>query len=97
MRCLLSKIAEDDLEAIADYIACENPRRALSYIIEIRDRCHSLVAFPESAPLREAYGKGIRMTPFGRYLIFYTVHATFIRVERILAGERPLSSDDFII
>ena len=63
MRCLLSKIAEDDLEAIADYIACENPRRTLSHVIEIRDRCHSLVAFPEAAPLREEYGKGIRRAP----------------------------------
>jgi toxin ParE1/3/4 len=96
MRCFLSRKAEDDLEAIADYIATDNPKRALTYINEIRVRCSALLPYPEVAPLREEFGKGIRMLPFGRYLIFYTVQTDSIRIERILAGERLLSSSDFI-
>jgi toxin ParE1/3/4 len=95
MRCVLSRKAEDDLEAIADYIACDNPRRALTYITEIRERCHTIISYPEIAPLREEFGTGIRMVPFGRYLLFYTVHPEYVRIERILAGERLLSSADF--
>jgi len=54
-----------------------------------------LAAFPEAAPLREAFGAGLRVTPVGRYLIFYTVHPDSVRIERILSGFRLLSSDDF--
>jgi len=95
MNCFFSTIAEVDLEEIADYIARDNPRRALSFIHEIRERCQKIVIFPESAPLREEFGAGIRLIPFGRYLIFYTVHTDTVRIERILSAFRLLSSDYF--
>jgi toxin ParE1/3/4 len=90
MECQFSTVAELDLEEIADYIARDNPRRALTFIGEIRARCQSIVTFPESAPLREEFGPGLRMVPFGRYLIFYTIHPGEIRIERILPGSRNL-------
>ena len=95
MQCILSTFAELDLEEIADYIARDNPHRALSYIGEIRERCRNIVTFPEAAPLREEFGVGIRVIPFGRYLIFYTNHPDTVRIERILSGSRFLSSDYF--
>ena len=58
--------AELDLEEIADYIARDNLHRALSFIGEIRERCQNIVNFPEAAPLREEFGAGIRVIPFGR-------------------------------
>ncbi len=90
MQCVFSAIAERDLEEIADYIARDNPRRALSYMGEIRARCQNLVAFPEAAPLREEFGAGVRVVPFGRYLIFYTAYPGVVRIERILPGMRNL-------
>jgi len=42
MRCVFSALAEADLEEIADYIARDKPRRALSFIGEIRERCQGL-------------------------------------------------------
>ncbi len=95
MQCIFSTFAELDLEEIADYIARDNPRRALSYIGEICERCHNIVTFPEAAPLHEEFGAGIRVVPFGRYLIFYTAHPDMVRIERILSGSRLLSSDYF--
>ena len=38
--------AEGDLEQIADYIAEHNPRRALSFIRELRSRCEDLISNP---------------------------------------------------
>ena len=35
-------LAELDLEEIGDYIVRDNPRRAISFIGEIRDRCFLL-------------------------------------------------------
>ena len=92
VHCLFSALAERDLEEIADYIARENPQRALAFIGEIRERCQHILTFPAAAPLHEELGAGIRIIPFGRYLIFYTAHPKAIRVERILAGSRLLSS-----
>jgi len=37
MRVELSSFIESDLEAIADYIAQDNPMRAVSFIREIRE------------------------------------------------------------
>ena len=93
MQCVFSKLAEFDLEDIADYIARDKPRRALSFIGEIRERCLNIANFPEAAPLREEFGGGVRVAPFGRYLIFYTVHPDTVRIERILSSYRHLSSD----
>lgn len=36
MRLLFAPLAEQDLESIADYIAADNPRRAVSFIEELR-------------------------------------------------------------
>ncbi|MCK9395897.1 MAG: type II toxin-antitoxin system RelE/ParE family toxin [Methylobacter sp.] len=95
MKCIFSTFAELDLEEIADYIARGNPRRALSFIGEIRERCRNIAMFPEAAPLRNELGAGIRVVPFGRYLIFYTVYPDLVRIERILSGSRLLSGDYF--
>ncbi|MDN5751892.1 MAG: type II toxin-antitoxin system RelE/ParE family toxin [Nitrosospira sp.] len=97
MQCIFSTFAEIDLDEIAGYIARDNPRRALSYIGEIRERCRNIVTFPEAAPLHEEFGAGIRIVPFGRYLIFYTIHSGTVRVERVLSSSRLLSSDYFDI
>ena len=96
MQCIFSAIAESDLEEIADYIARDNPGRALSYIGEIREHCRHLLVFPKAAPLCEELGEGIRVTSFGRYLIFYTEEPDKVRIERILSGFRLLSSNYFV-
>ena len=90
MRCIFSTLADLDLEEIGDYIARDNPRRALSFIGEIRERCTKICHYPENAPLRAEFGEGVRMIPIGRYLIFYTIHLDEVRIERILSGSRNL-------
>ncbi len=64
MNSIFSGHAEQDLEENADYIAQDNPSRALSFIDEIRTRCNNIVSFPEAAVLREDFGKGIRVKTF---------------------------------
>lgn len=43
--------AEHDLEVITDYIARDNPIRALSFLRELREKCTGLADFPERFPL----------------------------------------------
>jgi len=90
MPCIFSPLAASDLEEIGDYIAQENPRRAITFVREIRERCQKIVFFPEAAQLHPEYGEGVRMIPHGRYLIFYTVQLGQVRIERILSGFRNL-------
>jgi toxin ParE1/3/4 len=90
MQCVFSPLAELDLEEIGDYITRDNPSRAVSFIREIREQCAKIAAMPLAAPLRHELGQGIRMAPFKHYLIFYTVDAEIIRIERILYGARNI-------
>ncbi len=91
MQCVFSPLAEFDLEEIGDYIARDNPPRAVSFIREIRVQCVKIMAMPEAAPLRNELCEGMRMAPFGHYLIFYTVGIESIRIERVLHGARNIS------
>ncbi|MGZ8246329.1 MAG: type II toxin-antitoxin system RelE/ParE family toxin [Methylomagnum sp.] len=95
MRCAFAPAADLDLEDIGDYIARDNPARALSFIAEIRARCFQIPQFPLAARLREEFGEGIRIIPFGRYLIFYTVLPHEIRIERVLHGSRNIDESFF--
>jgi plasmid stabilization system protein ParE len=70
----LTSLAEAELEAIADYIARDNPRRALSFVQELRERCLSLADMPLAFPLVPRYeDRGIRHRVHGNYQIFYRV------------------------
>jgi plasmid stabilization system protein ParE len=90
MKVVLSPAAESDLEEIGDYIAGDNPHRAISFIREIREHCLTIAAAPNAAPLREKILGGVRMMPHGDYLIFYRALNSEIRVERILHGARDI-------
>lgn len=75
MSCMFTEQAEKDLEGIADYIALDNPSRALSFVQEVRERCYRIVQVPAGYPLAPEYGENVRKLPFGNYLILYTIHA----------------------
>ncbi|WP_324251760.1 type II toxin-antitoxin system RelE/ParE family toxin [Paraburkholderia gardini] len=48
MIIVLTREAEHDLEQIGDYIALDNPHRALSFV---RERCVGLAKLPFAFPL----------------------------------------------
>ena len=52
--CLTAE-AENDLEQIGDYIAQDNPKRALSFVLALRDKCLSLADAPYGFPLVTRY------------------------------------------
>ncbi|MFT4192647.1 MAG: type II toxin-antitoxin system RelE/ParE family toxin [Comamonas sp.] len=82
-----SERAENDLEQIADHIAKDNPRRALSFVQELRDKCEALAHRPSAFPLVHRYeSHGIRRRVHGNYLIFYRAEASRIVVIHILNG-----------
>ena len=64
---------------------------------EIGDRCFLILHTPQGSPLREDLDAGVRVAPFGRYLIFHTVHedSDEVRVERILHSARDIDPGFF--
>src|ERR1700710_1511152 len=83
----LSAEAERDLEAIGDYIARDNPDRAISYIRELRTKCLALADFPQGYPLIPRYEKqGVRRHVHGNHLIFYRVEPENVVVLHVVHG-----------
>jgi len=59
-----------DLLEIARYIACDNPQRARSFVIELRQQCTLLVEQPRLGVARPDLAKVLRQLPYERYFLF---------------------------
>lgn len=92
MGLLFTPLAEQDLEAIGDYIAQDNPRRALTFVQELRRQCQRIELNPPGYRLRPELGDGIRSCAHGHYVIFFEASASGVTVVRILHGARDLPS-----
>lgn len=90
MRLLFAPLAEQDLESIADYIAADNPRRAVSFMQELRRQCQRIALNPPGYRMRPELGQGICSCPHGHYVIFFEASADAVTVVRILHGARDL-------
>lgn len=95
MRVIVTPKAERDLGRIADWIASDNPDRAITFLDELREACLGLAAFPARYPFVEGLTiTGIRRRVHGNYLIFYRVEdEQIVRILHILHGAadyRPL-------
>ncbi|MBT1156546.1 type II toxin-antitoxin system RelE/ParE family toxin [Aminobacter anthyllidis] len=99
MKVVFTHAAEIDLGFIVDHIAEDNPTRALSFVLELRESCAGLADLPFGYSVaRRLAGSDIRRRVHGNYLIFYRVHENRIEVLRILHGamdyERLFAPDE---
>lgn len=89
----LTAEAENDLEQIGDYIAEDNPKRALSFVLALRDKCLSLADAPYGFPLVTRYERhGIRRRVYGNYLIFYRIDGDQVSVIHVLHSARDCAA-----
>jgi toxin ParE1/3/4 len=89
MRLVITDEASADLFEIGEWISAGNPRRALSFVDELKARCARLTDMPRAYPLvprREA--SGVRRLPHGDYLIFYRVRDDTVEIIHVLHGAR---------
>lgn len=90
--------AENDLERIGDFIAEDNPVRAISFVQELREKCLSLSDMARAFPLMPSYERsGIRRRPHGDYLIFYRAEEESVVIIHVLHGAmdfEPILSTD---
>ena len=76
---------------IGDYIAADNPARAISFVAEIEAVILGKIANrPASYPARPELAPGLRVARHGRYLIFFIHEVDRIEIVRVLHGSRDL-------
>ena len=86
----ISPLAEQDIEAIGDFIAQDNPVRALTFTEELFQQCLLIAERPEIYRQRPELGHSLRSCAYGRYVIFFRVSDTEVRIERLLHGSRDI-------
>jgi toxin ParE1/3/4 len=90
MRVVFTRLATIDLEEIGDYIARDNPERALSFVEELRAQCVRIAQAPLSCAERPELGENLRSCVHGSYVIFFAVDDGRMLVVRVLHGARDL-------
>ena len=82
----------EDLEEILDFIAGDNPCRAINLVATLREQCEALTAFPGLGARRDNLAQGLRVFPVGNFGIYYHTTETGVRIERILHAARDVDA-----
>jgi toxin ParE1/3/4 len=87
-----TRLANEDLVAIALHIAQANPIAASDWLDTIEQKCRLLASMPEMGRLRPELAADLRSWAVGEYVIFYQPTFDGIVVVRVLHGSRDLPS-----
>lgn len=87
-RVVFRRAAVADLDAIAAYIARDNPARALTFIAEIETACTVWAETPLAGRDRSEISAGLRSFPFGNYVIFYRPRPDGLTIVHVVHGKR---------
>lgn len=90
MQLELSAFIEADLDAIAAFIAEDNPRRAVTFIRDIRTKFRTIQQGPLIYRLRTDIGEDARMATVGNYAILFRIAGNAVRIERVVYAGRDL-------
>lgn len=93
MKARITRQAEADLEAIAQWIGRDNPARAISFVDDLLERCLSLSEYPDRFPIhRELGGRIVRKMSHEDYVILYVRIADPVEVAHVVHGARNLEA-----
>ena len=88
----LSRLAEHDLDEIADYIADHNPSAAIREIEELFERFALLATQPPMGQLRDDLPRSPRCFCSGNYLILYRPTRDGIEIARVVHSARDVAA-----
>ena len=84
MRVRFTPVAQADLAEIRQWIARDNPARALSFVRELRSKALGLSAFPRLCPIVAHTSSGpIHKLTHGRYLLYYRVLTSTVEIIQV--------------
>lgn len=87
----ITPLAAQDLEEIGDYIAQDNPSRAVEFISELHAQCEVIRRNPEGYRQRPEFSKILRSCAHGNYVIFFESDEFEVVIIRVLHGGRDIS------
>ncbi len=90
MVILYAQDVERDLDSLAEYIAADNPRRAVSFLREIYTEIERIGQGPLLYQLRPDIGPAARLAVVGRYVILFRSAGDVVYIERVVYGGREL-------
>ena len=91
-RVLRRPRAAEDIAAVWDFIADDNPDAADHWVDQLDTQLRLLATQPLMGRARDELAPGIRSFPFGRYLVFYLPIGDGIDVVRLLHGTRDVDT-----
>jgi toxin ParE1/3/4 len=93
MKLVFADEAKADLARIGDWIAKDNPVRAITFLDELERRCLQLTSMPRAFGLVPGHeDSGVRRRPYRDYLIFYRVGVDVVEVLHVPHGARDYES-----
>lgn len=84
--------ARDDLRAIYDYVAMDNPAAAGALIERFQDACQFVSQAPRAGRDRSDFVVGLRSFPVGKYLLLYRILDVGVEIVYIAHGARDLAA-----
>lgn len=84
------KQARQDLIAIWQYIAMDDPQAADAILDAIDAKCQKLSTHPRLGPARDDIRSGMRYLVIGSYLALYKIDRYAVRIVRVLHARRDL-------
>lgn len=88
----LSRRAQRDLQAIADFIKRDSPPAALRWVNHLEKQCQKIADMPRLGRPREDLAKSLRYFPVARYIIFYREQKRGIIIVRVLHSARDVKT-----
>ncbi|ODT98530.1 MAG: hypothetical protein ABS79_05725 [Planctomycetes bacterium SCN 63-9] len=82
--------AQQDLEAILDYLDAQNPETVDRFALKFDQMCNLYAAHPHIGASAEAYATNLRHFTVWNYAIFYRPIPEGIEIIRIIHGARDL-------
>ena len=82
--------SRQDLLDIGDYIAKDSRANARRFVGKLMQQCKRIGNASLGYPGREDLAPGLRMAALGRYVVFFRVVDSMVRIERVLHGARNL-------
>jgi toxin ParE1/3/4 len=91
-RVIFSPEALADLEDVANFIARDNPPRALTFVAELRRKAGAILRSPNAYPPRSSLQAGLRLAVYRKYNIYFRIAEHGIDIVRVLHSARDAES-----
>jgi len=83
--------AQQDLTDILGNIARDKPDAAVAWVEKIEAKCLLIATSPKIGELQSRFGKGVRTSSVGRYVIFHRETDKCVEILRVIPGDRNIS------